>query len=153
MAGTEELRNIAEEALGKLGYRLHSLRLSRQKEGMLLKIEIDREEPISLEDIVEASEALGAAFDEKDPIEGAYTLDVSSLGAEKPIPVEELPKKTGAYVLLSLLHPIDGENELEGTLLPSEGEALALEWNRKGRKKRSEIPLSEVREARHAIKF
>lgn len=153
MKGTDELKDIAEEALGKLGYRLHSLRLSHGKEGSLLRIEIDREEPISLEDIVEASEALGAALDEKDPIEGAYTLDVSSLGAEKPIPVEDLPNKAGAYVLLSLLHPVDGENELEGTLLPSEGDSLLLEWNRKGRKKRSAIPLSEVREARHAIKF
>ncbi len=153
MAGSEELRKIVEEELGKLGYRLHSLRLTHGKDGSLLRIEIDREEPISLEDIVEASEALGRAFDEKDPIEGAYTLDVSSLGAEKPIPVEELPKKAGAYVLLSLLHPVDGENELEGTLLPMEGDSLLLEWNRKGRKKRSEIPLSEVREARHAIKF
>ena len=138
--------------LAELGYDLCEVRLSGGKD-KTLSVVVDRVEPISLEDIVSVSEAVSAKLDETDPIPEAYTLDVSSLGAEKPISVERLPDYVGFYVNLHLSHPYQGENILEGTLLEIDDESLVLQIAIKAKKKSITLPRADVDKARLAIEF
>ena len=82
-----------------------------------------------------------------------YTLDISSLGAEKPIALEKLANYDGRYVHLHLSHPVQGENILEGTLKVVDEETLGLTFFIKGRKKDVTFPKKDVDSARLAIKF
>ncbi len=134
------------------GYDIVSLSFNGGRE-KTLAIVLDRVAPISMEDIVAASNLISDLLDEEDPIDSAYTLDVSSLGAEKPIALDKLPLYVGKYVNLHLSHPYKGENILEGTLLSLEEGTLRLEYRAKTKKLVAEFPASDVDKARLAIEF
>ena len=80
-------------------------------------------------------------------------LDISSLGAEKPIKVERLKDYVGKYVNIHLHNPLNGENILEGTLKRVDDTNLILEYRIKTRVKEAQIELKNIYKARLAIKF
>ncbi len=141
-----------EAPLQELGYRLVEVHYGKGKESSL-QVVVDRVEPISLDDIVMLSEKISALLDEADPIEEAYSLDISSLGAEKPIAIEELEKYVGRYVNLHLSHPYRGENILEGTLEEATEDKVLLQIREKTKKVTAELPRKDVDRARLAIQF
>ncbi|MBE6126879.1 MAG: ribosome maturation factor RimP [Erysipelotrichaceae bacterium] len=149
----EEEKKIFDDLLplvAELGYELKEVRLSGTK-SKTLSVVVDRVDPISLEDIVLVSEKVSAYLDEADPIKDAYTLDVSSLGAEKPIELPRLSEYVGRYVNLHLSHPFKGENVLEGTLLSCDEENLTLRIKDKSLRKDIDLPRKDVDRARLAI--
>lgn len=146
----KRLFDLLEPSVRQLGYDLAEVRLSGGKT-KTLNVVVDRVEPISLEDIVKVSECVSGILDEEDPIQEAYTLDVSSLGAEKPIDVTRLQEYVGRYVNLHLSHPYKGENILEGTLLECSGESLTLRIKDKSLRKDIGLPRKDVDKARLAI--
>ncbi len=143
---------LLEGPLKEKGYDLTSVAFHPGKDGMRLEVVVDRLEPIGLDEIISLSELISSLLDENDPIQGAYTLDVSSAGAEKPIKLENLGKYVGKYVHLHLSHPFEGENTLEGTL-EEYGENALLTYFVKGRKKKALFPSKDIDQARLAIKF
>lgn len=152
----DEIRKVKDaltEPLEKAGYALYSVKLQKTKNGLTLEIVVDRDDPISLDDIVKVSDLVNPILDEKDPIDGPYTLDVSSLGSEKPIALDELEKYLHRYVHLHLSHPFKGLNDLEGTLLEVLDDSITLEVREKSRKKAINIARSTIDNARLAILF
>ena len=148
----EKIKNLLQGPLAEIGYELVSVKISQGKEKSL-NVVVDRVEPISLDDIVSVSSLISEILDKEDPIEGAYTLDVSSLGAEKPIAIDKLPLYKGSYVNLHLSHPYKGENILEGTLLGVEDGEVTLQLRVKTKKVEVRFPLADVDKARLAIRF
>lgn len=144
---------LLEGPIKELGYDLVEVTYRNTKDGNVLNVVVDRVEPISLNDIVEVSNLVSAKLDEDDCIEGAYNLDVSSLGAEKPIVLEKLPLYVGRYVNLHLLSPYEGENYLEGTLAGVSEDSYTLEVKIKGRKKKISLDRAHIDKARLAIEF
>lgn len=153
MEEERKIREVLEARLNERGYSLEGVRYYLSKEGPKLELVVDRDDPISLDDIVTLSDFISPILDENDPIAGAYTLDISSLGAEKPIALEKLASYDGRYVHLHLSHPVGGENILEGTLKVVDEETLGLTFFIKGRKKDVTFPKKDVDAARLAIKF
>ena len=137
--------------LAELGYELCEVKLSGGK-NKTLSVVVDRVSPISLEDIVSVSEKVSSILDQLDPIQDPYTLDVSSLGAEKPIKLDKLHAYVGEYVHLHLSHPYQGANVLEGTLLEV-GENVKLKVKVKTARKEIEFPFKDVDQARLAIEL
>ncbi len=152
MEEEKKTHSLLEGPLKEKGYDLVSVLFHPCKEGMKLEVVVDRVEPIGLDEIISLSELISQILDENDPIGGAYTLDVSSAGAEKPIKLENLGKYVGKYVHLHLSHPFEGENSLEGTL-EEYGEQATLAYFVKGRKKKAAFPSKDIDQARLAIKF
>ena len=153
MIGEKELFSRLSGPVSEQGYELVSISTSKGKDGITLSIVVDRHDPIALEDIVKLSDFLSARLDEIDPIEDGYLLDVSSLGAEKPIALAKLPEYVGSYVNLHLSHPYQGENILEGTIVEIKEDTLFLEIAIKAKKKAIPLPLADIDRARLAIHF
>ena len=149
----ELVKSIIEPKLQELGYELYSLKTRKEGKDLILEVIIDRKEPIGMSDIVEVSNALNALLDEKDPIPEAYFLDVSSLGAEKPLKVERLKEYIGSYVHLHMTNPVDGINIIEGFIKDVTDEELILTYKVKTREKSLKTPLSNIYQIRLAIKF
>ena len=148
----ERIKSILEGKLAELGYDLYQVKFKSGKNANL-SIVVDRIQPISLEEIVSVSEKVSSWLDEANIIDEAYTLDVSSLGAEKPLKIEQLPSYIGHYVHLHLVHPVEGENILEGTLESIENEEVTLAIKVKTRVKHLRFPIADVDKARLAIEF
>ena len=114
---------------------------------------IDRDSPISLDDIVAISNIINPILDESDPIKSPYTLDVSSLGAEKPLSLDKLEKYVGNYVNFHLSHPYKGLNTLEGTLLEANENEVTLGIKNKTRVQKVILKRDTIDKARLAIEF
>lgn len=148
-----QIKQLIEPTINKLGYSLESVSLKREKGDLFLQIVVDRFDPISLDDIVAISNEISPILDENDPIKDNYFLDVTSLGAEKPIKLEHIDKYINKYVNLHVINPIKGENYLEGNIDSVNDDILILSYKIKTRLVRVEIPRKDIDKARLAIKF
>ena len=148
-----QIKQLIEPTINKLGYSLESISLKREKGDLFLQIVVDRFDPISLDDIVAISNEISPILDENDPSKDNYFLDVTSLGAEKPIKLEHLDKYINKYVNLHVINPIKGENYLEGNIDSVNDDTLILSYKIKTRLVRVEIPRKDIDKARLAIKF
>ena len=148
-----ELEQSIRSKLQEIGYELISINSHIEKGEHLLSIGVDRVEPIDMEAIVEVSRVLNAYLDELNPFENSYTLDISSLGAEKPLNKDKLGDYVNRYIHVHLVNPIAGENIYEGTLVGQDEEKITLEYRVKTRTKVVDIQKSNISKIRLAIKF
>ena len=148
-----ELFDLVKEKVNSLGYELISLNTHIEKGDKILSIVVDRVEPIDMDAIVEISRVLNEYLDEINPFEDSYTLDVSSLGAEKPLDKDKLDGYLNRYVHVHLINPIEGENIYEGTLVGLNEKTITLEYRVKTRTKVVDITKENISKMRLAIKF
>ena len=78
------IKELLEPTLNHMGYELYSLDQSGQS-GRTLRISIDHNEPITIEDCERVSRVAGPLLDHANLIDGPYDLEVSSPGAERPL--------------------------------------------------------------------
>ena len=149
----EHLSPLIEKKVNDLGYELVSLSTRKEKSDLVLSIVVDRVDPIDMNAIVEVSGAISSYLDEIDDSEEKYLLDVSSLGAEKPLKIENLSSYISSYVHVHLVNPIEGENIFEGVLLEVDDTSITIEIRIKTRVKKIVILLSNIYKIRLAIKF
>ena len=143
------LKGLIEKKVNELGYDLYSLSFSKET----LSLVVDKEVEIDMDMIVSLTNELNSYLDELNPFEKAYTLDISSLGAEKPLRVEKLDAYVGKYVNVHLVNPIKGENIYEGDLVNANEESITITYRNKTRSINLEIAKSNIYKIRLAIKF
>ncbi len=147
------LKPYIANKVNELGYELVSISSRNEKGDLILSIVVDRVNPIDMNAIVEVTNALNEVIDEVDKSETAYFLDVSSLGAEKPLKVENLKDYEGRYVHVHLVNPINGENIYEGELSKVNKDNFDLTYRIKTRVKTINILFNNIYKIRLAIKF
>ncbi|MCF0112984.1 MAG: ribosome maturation factor RimP [Bacilli bacterium] len=140
------------DPLKEKGYDLYELHYHPGANARL-EIIVDRPDPIGLDEIVDLSNELSALLDAADPIEEAYTLDISSAGAEKRIDPGKLELYLGRHVHLHLTHPYKGENILEGKLVAASENEISLEVAQKSKKLIIALPRQDIDKARLAVAF
>lgn len=148
----ESVKKIVEEKLKELNYTLVSFKLNKGKE-LTLEVIIDKDTPINLDDITSVSNEISNILDEHDFINGAYMLDVSSAGIEKPIDINHFEKYLNQYINVHLIHPFKGESYIEGTLIENNEENITLQYFLKGKKTKTVLNKTDIDKARLAIKF
>ncbi|HTT80823.1 MAG TPA: ribosome maturation factor RimP [Stellaceae bacterium] len=123
-----EIARIVEPSLEAMGYRLVRVMLSgRQRPTLQLMAERRDEAPMSVEDCVEISRQISALLDVADPIAGAYTLEVSSPGVDRPlVRPEDYDRFAGFEAQLELAAPHDGRKRFRGRLLGRAGGDIRL---------------------------
>ena len=144
-----ELKELIAKKLNEEGYELYSLTFVNGT----LAIIVDKDEQITMEMIVNLTNILNSYLDELNPFEKAYTLDLSSLGAEKPLKVEKLASYIGEFVHIHLVNPIKGENIYEGDLTYVDEKNIKIVYRNKTRSIELEIAKSNISKIRLAIKF
>jgi len=126
------------------------------KEGKnwFLRLFLDKENGVDIEECGIVSERLSAHLDEIDPIPHNYFLEVSSPGAERPLKKEEdFMKSVGKNVHIKTYEPLDGEKTFEGKLIHFNDGIITIEVKIKTRTKTIEVPLEKVAKARLAVLF
>ncbi|CAG7602620.1 Ribosome maturation factor RimP [Paenibacillus solanacearum] len=144
------VEELVRPFLDENGFELVDIEYVKEGGNWFLRVYVDKEGGIDIDDCGRISEYLSARLDEKDPIEAAYFLEVSSPGAERPLKkAQDFHKAVGDYVFLTTYEPVDGLKEFEGTLASFDEETVVVEI---GKKKHS-IPYTKVASARLAIQF
>ncbi len=149
----KEVLNLIEKPIKDLGYSEVSVSFVRENNSSILRVYIDKDDVISLDDIVKVNDLISPILDEADLIKSEYYLDVSSFGAEKPIKVDRLEKYVDKYINIHLTNPYKGENYLEGTLEEVSNDNIVLSWREKTRLVKAKINRNDIDKARLAIKF
>src|SRR3954467_13295086 len=137
-----------------MGLELVDMEYVKEGRDWFLRIFIDKEAGIDIEECGLVSERLSEKLNEVDPIPHNYFLEVSSPGAERPLKkAKDFEKAIGKNVFIKTYEPIDGENKFEGTLVDFDGQHVTVEIKIKTRKKSIEIPFEKVASARLAVTF
>ncbi len=151
---TEVVEEIATPIFQELGLELVEIEYLKEGKSWFLRVYIDKDNGVDIEDCGLVSEKLSEKLDELDPIPHNYFLEVSSPGAERPLKKDkDFQKAIGKNVFIKTYEPIDGEKSFEGKLLEFDGQHLKIEIKIKTRKKIMEIPYEKVATARLAITF
>ena len=148
-----KVKSIIEPVINELGYELYSLNIKHELGDLILDVVVDRVAPINMDDIVSVTDKINEVLDETDPISEEYMLSISSLGAEKPLKVNDLHKYVGEYIHLHLTNPINGENIYEGEIKEVNEDSLTLTYRIKTRSKNIDVNFSNIYKVRLAIKF
>lgn len=151
---TEVVEEIAAPIFQELGLELVEIEYVKEGKSWFLRVYIDSDNGIDIEDCGLVSERLSEKLDELDPIPHNYYLEVSSPGAERPLKKDkDFEKAIGKNIFIKTYQPIDGEKNFEGKLLAFDGHTLKIEVKIKTRSKAIEIPYDKVAKARLAVTF
>ena len=114
----EVVRALAEPVAEELGCWVWDVEFVKEGARRILRITIDSEEGITIEDCEKMHRAIDPILDEADPIEEQYYLEVSSPGVERELRTEEhVMACEGWDVEVRLYAPIDGAKTFRGVLL------------------------------------
>jgi len=128
----------------------------KEKGQNYLRIYVDRENGIDMDEIAGLSELLSAKLDQlqPDPFPDPYILEVSSPGIERPIKkASDWQKALNSYVHVNLYQKVEGEKDYEGTLKSYNDNEIKLEIKVKTRKKILSLPRKLIANIRFAIEF
>ncbi len=145
---------LAKPILDDLHLELVDVEFIKEGKNWFLRVYIDSDNGVDLDDCTAVSEKLSEALDEQDPIEQAYYLEVSSPGAERPLKKEQdLHRAIGKNVHVTTYAPIDGDKVFEGKLSDFDGHILTIDITIKTKTKTVQIPFEKVAKARLAVIF
>jgi ribosome maturation factor RimP len=151
---TEMTEELVTPILHDMNLELVDIDYVKEGKNWFLRVYIDQDNGVDIEECGKVSERLSDKLDELDPIQQAYFLEVSSPGVERPLKKEkDFNNAVGKQVLVKTYEPIDGEKVFEGRLSSFDGETLAVEQKMKTRTKTIEIPIEKVASARLAVSF
>ena len=151
---TDTVGQLVTPILDELNLELVDIEYVKEGRDWFLRVFIDKETGVDIEECGLVSEKLSEKLDEVDPIPYNYFLEVSSPGAERPLKnAKDFEKAVGKNVYIKTYEPIDGDKTFEGILTHFDGETVTVEIKIKTRKKSIEIPYEKVANARLAVVF
>lgn len=152
----DEVRKVLEPIVNKHNMIIDEINYVKRGKEFFLELFVEREDmsSIDLDAIVALSDEVSLKLDEVDLIKDAYTLDVSTSGAEKPIKdFTKFPLLIGKYMCIKVDRPIKGDNVFYGTLLEANDEKIVLQYKVKTRKINVEITLNNITKANLAVEI
>lgn len=151
MASLEErITEMLTASVEDLGYELVGVEYIRAGKHSTLRVYIDQEEGILVDDCAAVSRQVSAIMDVEDPITNEYSLEVSSPGMNRPLfKAEHYQTFAGDEVKIQLRMPIQNRRRWKGVIVSAEDEIICL--NVDGREER--FALSNIQKANIVPKF
>lgn len=119
---TELVTRLALPVVEEAGCELWDVEYVREAGTWFLRVYIDKEGGVDILDCEKVSRPLSDLLDEADPIEGSYTLEVSSAGAERPLKRPgDYARFMGSPVAVKLYKARNGRKEFAGVLSGYDG--------------------------------
>lgn len=159
MDALEQIRVIAERVATANGLELFDLRLTRESQGWVVRVTIDRpgpaatpEDSVGIEDCVTVSRELSTILDVDDPLDREYTLEVTSPGLDRPLRHEaDFRRFAGRTASIVLEAPLNGQTFFSGRIEAVEDGQVVLLVGKRNRAHR--IPLDGIKRARLEVDF
>ena len=125
---TEQVAEFAKPVVEGFGCELWDVEYVREGSERYLRLYIDKDGGIDIEDCEKIHRAMDPILDEKDPIAESYHFEVCSAGLERPLKrASDFEKFMGSPILVKLYRPRNGLKELPGILRGYEEGRVTLE--------------------------
>lgn len=124
----QKLTDMLRPAVEETGKELLGVEFISAGNNSVLRLFIDHEDGINVDDCAEVSRQVGAILDVEDPISSEYNLEVSSPGIDKPLfEMAHFQSVIGETVNVKLSMPLNGRRKFKGTLVAIENDTLIVE--------------------------
>ena len=152
MTDTTAIANLIEPAVKALGLDLVRVAMIGGKSDPTLQIMAERPDTrqLSIDDCADLSRAISEIFDPleeagRDPIDGAYRLEVSSPGIDRPLTrLADYADWAGHEARIKFVTPVDAAKQVTGDIVGIDGETVAIETT-KGRR---EVAFANIQSAK-----
>ena len=128
LVDTKRIAQAIEPPLAAMGYRLVRVVLTSGRRATL-QVMAERldDEPMTVEDCAQISHSVSALLDVADPLPGAYMLEISSPGIDRPlVRAEDYDRFCGLEAKIELARPLNGRKRFRGRLLGTSGGSVRL---------------------------
>ncbi|WP_167469009.1 ribosome maturation factor RimP [Pseudomonas reidholzensis] len=113
----EQLQALLAPVVEGLGYQCWGIEFISQGKHSVLRIYIDKEDGVLVDDCAKVSHQCSSVLDVEDPISAEYTLEVSSPGMDRPLfTLEQFALHAGEQVKIKLRSPFEGRRNFQGLL-------------------------------------
>ena len=158
MAKKEEIERRTEEMLAPIldsfGFVLWDVEYVKEGKEYYLRVYIDKEGGIMIDDCVDVSRKLSDELDNEDLIDDPYTLEVSSPGlGRKLVKDREFNMSIGRDVDVKFFRSIDGVKEISGTLRSFDKETVTITVNDPSPPREKVIQRSDIATVRLSVDF
>lgn len=145
----QDLRTLSRKlaaVVEAMGYELVGVEFHPHRASALLRVYIDSESGVTLDDCQRVSHQLSGVLEVEDPIEGRYSLEISSPGLERPLfEARHFVRFSGSEVRIQLRELLDGRRKLIGRLLGMRDDNVVV-VDHEGRE--WQVPLDLIEKAR-----
>jgi ribosome maturation factor RimP len=147
------VRGVAQRVTDARGFELVDVEIKKGRDGQIVRLYVDKEGGIGLDELESVSHEVSAILDAEDPVKGHYTLEVSSPGLDRPLKDEkDFRRFLGKLARISSYEPVDGRRHWTGRLTEIEEGAVTVRLEtEKGALAR--IPLAKIASARLEVEF
>ncbi len=144
------LWELFEPVVEGLGYDLIEIEHFPNPKHGVLRLYIDKEGGINVDDCSTVSRQISALIDVEDPVNGKFNLEVSSPGSDRPLRrLKDFQRFVGSLVKLKSVMPMDGQRNFKGRLLEATEESLVIETDAE----EITLPMSAIEKARIVPEF
>ena len=145
-----ELIKLLEPTIEHLGLELTDLELKLGGKGGFVRIFIDKEAGIDIDDCAMVSHRVSAILDVENPVPGNYTLEVSSPGLDRALTkLKHFQRFMGKDIRVKLRFPLDGRRNFRGALTSAIDEKIEVDIDGKS----YSLPLETIESARLVPNF
>jgi len=146
----ESVEAIALPVLEELGLELVEVQYRREQNGWILRLIIDKQEGITLDDCASVSREISQLLDIEDVIDQAYNLEVTSPGLDRPLKsLAEFERFVGRKAKVKTTEAIGGHQVFIGTIKKIAGEVIVLQLD----DDEVTVLFSQVAKARLEVEF
>ena len=124
----EKVEQVIEKTINELGYELYDVEYAKEGKDYFLRIFIDKNEGIDLNDCEKVNDAVNPILDAADYIKEQYFLEISSPGIERTLRKDKhLKQNIGEKVEIKLFKPINKQKNIIGILKDYNAEQIEIE--------------------------
>lgn len=139
------LWELFEPVVKGMGYELIEIEYHPNPNYGVLRLYIDKESGIEIEDCSDVSHQISAILDVEDPVPGKFNLEVSSPGMDRPLRrLEDFQRFTGEVVKVKTGMAFDGQRNFKGRLNGIDGDLVIIECDNK----EVRLPVTAIDKAR-----
>ncbi len=140
-----EIWNLLEPVIAARGMEILGIEYRRESAGWVLRVFLDSDRGISVEDCAEISRVAGDLLDVADLIQTPYNLEVSSPGIDRPLRrLEHFQKYVGDIIEVRTISPVQNRRNFKGELKDASREAVVLKCDNRS----YSIPIPLIERAR-----
>jgi ribosome maturation factor RimP len=145
-----KINGLLDPVVGAMGYEYVGCDYIPQGARSILRVYVDKEGGIALDECVKVSRQISGVLDVEEAISGAYSLEVSSPGLDRPLfTLAQCQKFIGREVVLRLHLPVEGRRKIAGILQVVTDKSLQMQVDQAV----IEVPFMSVTKANLVMKF
>jgi ribosome maturation factor RimP len=144
------LWELFEPVVTGMGYDLIEIEHIPNPKHGILRLYIDKDDGVTIDDCSAVSEQISALIDVEEPIRGHFNLEISSPGMDRPLTrLKDFQRFAGALVKLKTIRPLDGQRNFKGRILQANEDVLVIETDTE----EISLPMNAIEKARLVPEF